>query len=176
MARRAGQVLLFLLGLSTLIAGVAAMGVLFVLAVRAGSALWTATIAAMASVGAALVLRGFERRKVMEEIRREQLTDAYVEMAQVLHGRSAEEERRDEVMRDFMRKSLVYASARTIKAFSEWSEKLPGDDEEDPALWKASTLRYEAFVKAMRGDLGISNWRLQDGDLIRIGVEDFDDW
>jgi hypothetical protein len=133
-----------------------------------------ALIAAMATVVAALVLRGFERQKVMEEIRREQLTDTYVELAQVLHGREVSEGLRQEVMVEFMRKSLVYASSKTIKAFSDWAEKIPDDEEEDLQLWRASSLRYEAFVKAMRADLGISNRRLQEGDLIRIGVEDWE--
>ncbi len=112
----------------------------------------------------------------MEEVRREQLTDAYVEIAQVLHGRAVGQEERNDLMLEFMRKSLVYASPKTIKAFNEWSEKMPDREEEDSSAWKASSLRYEAFVKAMRGDLGIGNWNLQEGDLIRIGIEDFDDW
>jgi hypothetical protein len=176
MAKRFGKVLVSLLGLGLLVAGVAVTGILFAAAIRAGSTFWTAAIAAIATVGAAFVLRAFERRKVMEEVRREQLTDAYVEMAQVLHGRSISEESRNEVMLEFMRKSLVYASANTVKAFNEWSEQMPDGDQEDLKLWKASSLRYEAFVKAMRSDLGISNWNLQDGDLIRIGIDDFDDW
>lgn len=167
---------MFLIGLAIVIAAMAVVGVLFVLAIRAGSTAGAALIAAMATVGAALVLRSFERRKVMEEIRREQLTDTYVEMAQVLHGREVSEEQRDEVMLEFLRKSLVYASAKTIKAFTAWSSQVPYDEEPGSQAWRASSLRYEAFVKAMRSDLGISNWNLQEGDLIRIGIDDFDEW
>jgi len=111
----------------------------------------------------------------MEEIRRDQLTDTYVEMAQVLHGREAAQEKRNDVMLDFMQKSLVYASAKTIKAFTAWSAQVPNEKETDPKVWRASSLRYEGFVKAMRSDLGIGNRSLQEGDLIRIAVDDFDD-
>jgi hypothetical protein len=159
--------------LAILVAGVAAAGALFVFAIRAGSTVGAALIAAIATVVAALVLRGFERQRVMEEVRREQLTETYVEMAQVLHGREASEKERKEVMADFMRKSLVYASAKTIKAFNSWAEQIPDDEEQDSGLWRASSLRYEAFVKAMRSDLGISNKSLREGDLIRIGVDDW---
>lgn len=131
-------------------------------------------IAAVATVAAAVVLRSFERRKVMEEIRRDQLTETYVEMAQVLHGREVAQEKRNDVMLDFMRKSLLYASAKTIKAFSAWATQVPDEKETDPKAWRASSLRYEVFVRAMRSDLGIDNRNLPEGDLIRIGVDDFD--
>jgi LPS O-antigen subunit length determinant protein (WzzB/FepE family) len=173
MKGRVGQIVLFLVGLAFVVGVAAAVGVLFVLAIRAGSTVGAALIAALATVTAALVVRSFERRKVMEEIRREQLSDVYTEFAQVLHGRSASDEERGQLMLEFMRKSLIYASAGTIRAFSEWDSQIPeeGAAKED---WKASSLRYEAFVKAMRKDLGISNWRLQEGELIRMGIYDFD--
>jgi uncharacterized membrane protein len=174
MKERIGQVVLFLLGLVIVIAAVAVAGALFVLAIRAGSTFGAALIAAMATVGAAVVLRSFERRKVMEEIRRQQLTETYAAMAQVLHGRTVAQEEQNDVMLEFMQKSLLYASAKTIKAFSTWSTQMPDEEETDLMAWRASSLRYEGFVRAMRDDLGIDNRSLQEGDLIRIGVDDFD--
>lgn len=174
MKERIGQVFLFVVGLGVVTGLTAAVGILFVLAIRAGSTVGAALIAALATVAAAVVVRSFERRKVMEEIRREQLTDVYTEFAQVLHGRTIADEERDQLMLEFMRKSLIYASSETIRAFSTWDSQLPeeGAPREE---WRASSFRYEAFVKAMRKDLGISNWRLREGELIRMGIYDFDD-
>jgi hypothetical protein len=162
-----------LFALLLLILGVAAAGLLFVVAVRQGSTFWAALLASGATVGAAVLVRNFERRRVADSIRRERLSDIYTEMAQVLHGRDMPQEQRDELMLNFMRHTLVYASPRTLKTFRTWSVNLP----EDPWTkddYTASTLRYEAFVKAMRDDLGISNRGLADGDLARVGIYDFD--
>jgi hypothetical protein len=72
--------------------------------------------------------------------------------------------------------SLVYASPATLKAYRTWFTKLPAEEQWPEGAFRPNSLRYEAFVKAMRKDLGISNWGLQDGDLTRIGVNDFDDY
>jgi hypothetical protein len=163
--------LIGLLVAASLAAGAVA---LVIVAIHGGSTSGAAAIAGIATVSAAYVLRAFERRKVMEEVRREQLTDIYMDLAEVLHGKTDSPEGRQELMRKFMRKSLIYASAGTVKAFDQWSSRIPDENESDDSAWSASSLRYEAFVKAMRKDLGISNWNLQDGDLIRIAIEDFE--
>lgn len=88
--------------------------------------------------------------------RRKELSEIYVELAQVLHGREAPQEGRKALMHAFMRKGLVYASAATVRSFHEWSTQAPDGDGAD-AEWRASVLRYEKFVKDMRRDLGIGN-------------------
>ena len=112
----------------------------------------------------------------MEAIRREQLGSIYNQMAQVLHGQEMPEEERGKLVKDFMQKSLVYASPTTLKTYRTWFTELPAEEEWPEDAFRPNSLRYEAFVKAMRKDLGISNWGLQDGDLTRIGINDFDDY
>jgi len=93
-----------------------------------------------------------------------------------LHGRNIPERKRAKLLLDFMRKSLMYASPKTLKAFREWFAGLPEDEGDwPPEEVKANTLRYEVFVKAMRKDLGISSWGLNDGDLARLGISDYDE-
>lgn len=60
-----------------------------------------------------------------------------------------------------------------IKAFRHWRENLP-DDDATFAEQRASMVRYEKLIVAMRKDLGISNWMLEDGDLLRTIWSDFD--
>lgn len=162
MRKRAGHFVLALLGLGLVVLGIAVVGLLFVLAIRAGSTFGAASIAALATVSAAVFVRDFERRRVMEAIRREQLTTIYTQMAQVLHGQEMPERKRAKLVKDFMERSLVYASPATIKAYLTWFTQLPSDEEWPKEAFRPNSLRYEAFVKAMRKDLGISNWGLQD--------------
>lgn len=89
--RRIGQVIWALVGLGLIALAMAVVGLLFVLAIRAGSAFGAALLAALATVGAAVLVRDFERRRVMEAIRREQLGSTYNQMAQVLHGQEMPE-------------------------------------------------------------------------------------
>jgi hypothetical protein len=174
--RRIGQVVWALVGLGLVVLAIAVVGLLFVLAIRAGSAFGAALLAALATVGAAVLVRDFERRRVMEAIRREQLGATYNQMAQVLHGQEMPEKKRVKLVDDFLRKSLVYASPTTLKAYRAWFTQLPAEEEWPREAFRPNSLRYEVFVKAMRRDLGISNWGLQDGDLARMRINDFDQY
>ncbi len=112
----------------------------------------------------------------METIRREQLGATYNQMAQVLHGQEMPQKRRVKLVDDFLKKSLMYASPNTLKTYREWFTRLPVEEEWPTEAFRPNALRYEAFVKAMRKDLGISNWGLQDGDLARMRIDDFDEY
>jgi hypothetical protein len=173
---RIRQVVWTLLGLGLVVVGVAVVGLLFVLAIRAGSAFSAALLAALATVFAAVVVRDFERRRAMETVRREQLSATYNQMAQVLHGQEMPDKKRLKLVEDFMQKSLMYSSPATLKAYRTWHTQLPEEEEWPREAFRPNSLRYEAFVKPMRKDLGISNWGLQDGDLARIRINDFDEY
>jgi hypothetical protein len=163
-------------GLALTVLAIALVGLLFVVAIRAGSTFGAAFIAALATVIATLLVRDFERRRVMETIRREELGTIYNQMAQVLHGQEMPEKRRLKLVDDFLRKSLMYASPATLKAYQTWLAQLPPSEQWAREDFRPNTVRYEAFVKAMRKDLGIRNWGLQDGDLARLRINDFDEF
>jgi hypothetical protein len=164
----------FVLVIAMIIGTVAGLVSLFALAIREGSTVGAGLIAALATVGAALILRYYERRKEMEAVRREAMAKTYEELAAVLTGHEIPKRKREKVVLDFLRKCLVYASPRTMSAFREWRANLPDHDDWSPAETVSNDLRYEEFVKAMRRDLGISNWLLQEGDLSRTVQSDFD--
>jgi hypothetical protein len=172
--QRVGQVIGIILALVIFVVGIAVVVLLFVVAVQEGSTFLATLVASSATVAAAVLVRNFERRRVAESIRRERLSNLYMEMAQVLHGRELPEAERGELISNFLRQTLVYASPQTLKAFQSWSNQVP-DGEWTKEEYHASTFRYESFVKAMRDDLGIPNRGLANGDLARIGIADFDD-
>jgi hypothetical protein len=146
---------------------------LFALAIREGSTIVAATLASLATVSAALIVRYFERRKELESTRRQHLGPLYEHLGSVLAGQDMAQRKREKVIFEFMRKSLIYASPGVLKAFREWREQLPDGDGADDVT-REDMLRYESFVKAMRKDLGVSNFTLQDGDLCRAVLTDFD--
>lgn len=164
----------FLLGLGLVVLSAVLIGLLFVIAIRAGSTFGAAFIAAFATVGAAVLVRDFERRRIMETIRRDELGAIYNQMAQVLHGQEMPERKRLKLVDDFLRKSLMYASPATLKAYQAWLTQLPSSELWAREDFRPNSLRYEAFVKAMRKDLGIRG--LQDGDLARLRINDFDEY
>jgi hypothetical protein len=165
----------FVLVIGMIVGAVAGLVWLFALAIREGSTVGAGLIAALATVGAALILRYYERRKEMEAVRREALARTYEELAAVLTGHDMPQRKREKVVLDFLRKCLVYASPRTLTAFREWRANLPDHEDWSAAETVANGLRYEEFVKAMRRDLGISNWLLQEGDLSRTVQSDFEE-
>jgi hypothetical protein len=162
--------------LAALVGAFAAMVWLFALAIREGSTVVAATLAALATVSAAVIVRYFERRKELEAARRQHLGPLYEQLAAALAGQAMTERKIQKVVHEFMRKSLVYASPPVLSAFRAWKDSLP-DDENDwpPHVLRRNALLYEAFVKAMRKDLGVSNWMLEEGDLARTALSDFDD-
>lgn len=171
-----GRALGFLIALTLILAVAAGVVLLVVQVIRHGSPLGAALVASGATVAAGLLVRDFERRKVADAIRREKLGEIYSKMAQVLHGRELPEQEVEEIVKGFMQECLMYASAKTLKTHREWHRSLPPFEQEWNAVEiRANSERYEAFVLAMRDDLGISNRGLGKGDLARLGIYDYDD-
>jgi hypothetical protein len=172
---RLGQVIGVILALALVVAAITGIGYLFALAINQGATVAAALLAASATVFGAAVVRYGERRRIMEAIRREHLGALYLELASVLTGHEIPARKRDKIILDFLRKSLVYASPKTLETFREWRYALPDVEPWPEGAIKANSLRYEKFIKAMRRDLGISNWMLQEGDLSRTVLSDFDE-
>lgn len=145
---------------------------LFAKAIEKGATILAATLAASATVVGAFIVRYWDRKKEGEAARRQHLGPLYEHMGAVMAGFTMTDRKRDKVLVDFMRKSIVYASPSTLKAFRDWRVGLP---EEDSEIAAADMLRYEIFVKAMRKDVGTSNFSLDEGDLLRVVLNDYDE-
>ncbi len=94
----------------------------------------------------------------------------------MLAGREIPARKQEKVILDFMRRSLVYASPSVLRALRVWRDALPQNENWSHEQTKAMMLKYEAFVKAMRKDLGVSNWGLAEGDLGRAVNSDWDEY
>jgi hypothetical protein len=175
MASKIGRLIWMALAWVVVIGSLAAVVYVFILAVHHGATVGAALLATGATVGGAWLVRYFERRRVMDDVRRKEIGPLYLELAAVLAGQESTARKREKIILDFQRKCLLYSSAGTLKAFRTWLRALPdGDEDWPPDVARENTLRFEAFVKEMRRDLGISNWQLQDGDLARTVLSDFE--
>ncbi|MET0559701.1 MAG: hypothetical protein ABW065_13700 [Solirubrobacterales bacterium] len=167
----------FIVALSLVFGAIGAVIFLFILAIRHGSTLGAALLATTATIGGSALVGIFDRRRVMDGVRRHEIGSLYLEFASVLAGQEMTARKREKVILDFQKKCLLYSSAGTLKKFRAWHRGLPGRPDGDWSDQETveNNLRYEAFIKAMRRDLGISNWNLQDGDLARTVLSDYDE-
>jgi hypothetical protein len=161
--------------LALLAGAIVGVGWLFALAIREGATLLGAFLVGFATVAAALIARYFDRRKEIEAARREHIGSIYEDLASVYAAQDMTDRKREKMNIGFVRKPLIYASPGTLKAFHKWRIAIP-DENASRHQWRASALRYEAFIKAIRKDLGVSNWMLDDGDLGRVALIDFDEY
>lgn len=152
---------------------------LIALAIKEGATVLATVLAALATIGAAMVVRYYERKKALEAARREYLGPLYEDLAGLLAGQTMTERKTTKVAAGFMRRALIYASPNTLKSFRDWRTFLqglpPNTDDWPKHLALQNALLYEAFVRAMRKDLGVSNLTLNDGDLARSALNDFDE-
>jgi hypothetical protein len=166
------------IGLALLLGAFASFVWLIALAIREGATVLATVLAALATVGAATIARHLERKQELEAVRRQYLGPLYENLAGLLAGQTMTDRKLSKVSEDFMRKALIYASPKTLKAFREWRgglQGMPPNSEDWPKhLALRNALLYETFVRAMRKDLGVSNFSLQEGDLSRSVLNDFD--
>lgn len=149
---------------------------LFAKAIEKGATVLAGILAAGATVTGAFIVRYWDRKREGEGARREQLGPLYEQMAAVMAGHDATDRKREKMILDFMRKSLVYSSPAVLKAFREWRQEISDEEDLPPAQAAANMLRYEVMVMAMRKDLGTSNFGMDEGDLLRAALTDFDEY
>lgn len=162
--------------LALLAGAMAGTGWLFAFAIREGATVVAASLAGLATVAAAVIVRYFERKKALEEARRQRLGPIYEQLASVLAGHDMVQRKREKMIADFTRAALIYAGPQVLKSFREWRDQLPSGEEWSQAESRANALRYESLVRAMRLDVGMSNRSLAEGDLGRSVLADYDDF
>lgn len=161
---------------AVLLVGLLIAGVfwLFGKAIEKGATVLATSLAALATVAAAFIVRWFERRKELEAARRQHLGPLFEQLGAALAGHEMSPRKVEKVMTEYTRRALMYASPAVLKAWREWRDFVVEDDA-PRHLHRENALRYEAFVKAMRKDLGVSNWMLEEGDLGRAAVNNWDE-
>ena len=73
---------------------------------------------------------------------------------------------------NFTEKLIIWGDSAVIKAWEEFRTHKWEDGNNQVA--RAGFVKFEAFVKALRKDLGNDNKNLKDGDLLRLFINDFE--
>lgn len=181
----AGVVLLLTVGVGAIYFAWS-IGVAFVVQLRASDpTVAAAIIAAFGAVLLALVTVWNERRKAIREAHREKKIQVYGLFVDMIFGsieRNVLKTGTDEEhfgskeflasMIKFKRDLVFYGSPAVIKAFNAFLA-VPNDvATHDNALQRLGTV--ETLLRAVRADVGLSNFGLSKGDLHRLYVNDYD--
>lgn len=159
--------------LAVIVVIIAGAGWLVVKVIEQGSTTMTAIVAAAATVGVGLVGRYYEREKAAQATRKSELGTVYEQIASVTHDVKTPRQM-EKLVLGFFRKGIVYAGPSVLEAYRVWRDQIHDDDTTSQAELRASMLRFERLLLAMRSDLGMSNKGLKEGDLLRVVLNDYD--
>jgi hypothetical protein len=141
-----------------------------------------AVIAAIGLVVVAFITyfanRTAERRRVVEELTRKEKIELYMEfvsflMRLVMNAPKVTKPTEDETLDFFASitpRLIVYGSNSVIKRWGKLRINLEGSQDGVAVMFN-----YEGLLKAMRKDVGHGSFTIQDGDILRLFVNDVDE-
>jgi hypothetical protein len=149
-----------------------------------------AIIAAAATIAVSLIsivlAKVYESRQAVEREIRENKIPVYEEflnfMSRVLHGEKVGKKPSDEEMVIFMiefnQKMMVWGSDSVLSAWRDWRKTIVPSDESIDGAWRLAEMMhsYENVIYAIRKDLGHKNEGLKKGDLLRLFINDYDEF
>jgi hypothetical protein len=175
MKRNRGKIISTTLAVLSLGAGAA----VFFLAVRAAShwfdglnptlqaGLVTAVATALVATLTVMLGRYNERRKEVEVHFREKKTEIYdsflKEVFKVFHGQTDDNADLVSFLREWQRQMVLWGGAKSLTSFLRWNAHLKKGRPDAQSLFL-----MDEFFRAIRADLGLSNWGLEKGAFIRI--------
>lgn len=120
--------------------------------------------------------RYLEQQREDERRRRERMTPIYEELVTTLYkGAGGGETAADELaafLNELAQRLLLWGSPPIIQAFNAWRTAVQALPEGSPQ----SLLSFEQLIFAMRADLGQSNEGLEAADLLRVFINDIDEF
>jgi hypothetical protein len=125
---------------------------------------------AVGVIGAAVLQRRWEKRQELERLRRAQMAPIYEQLITTLKEGLAEAEAA-EFFKDLTTKLVLYGPPVIIREWNQFRMHGVSEDTSDPT----SLLNYEKLLLLMRRDLGHDDSSLEEGDLLRVYVNDFDE-
>lgn len=166
-----------LLGLALLLALVAAVGWLAYTTITEAPAVVAAVLTGVLAILGLGVQRFLEQQREDERIRRERMAPIYEELVGQLHQIAEGSVGPTDVesfFKELARSLQLWGAPPVIDAFNAWRTKAV----EHAAQNKSGLdmlLAYEDLLLVTRADLGVSNEKLEKGDLLRIFINDIDD-
>jgi hypothetical protein len=136
----------------------------------------SAIVAALAGVVVVVLGQVFNRSRQVSEAHRDRKVQVYstfvqliIDLQQATIRMTADELLKSEqtyrIFVKFNRDVLLWGSPNVIRAFLDYRG-------EDGTATPLALVKMDKLLGAIRKDLGLSNWRLQKGDLVKILVRD----
>lgn len=135
-------------------------------------------VTALGAVVAVVAGRIWEKRQELEQARRERIAPIYSRLVEVFYGAMGDNARIGEAeMLDFFhewaQRVLLWGPEPVIRAFNHWRASLPVDGEEPGP---EAGFGFERVLYAIRDDLGNKRGGLGQGDLLRVFINDLDEY
>jgi hypothetical protein len=170
--------------LGTVVAGVvmlaliAGFGYLLLQAIDGAPEVVGAFVTALGAVVAVVYGRAWEKSRELEQSRRERIAPTYSRMVEAFYGSMGDDATHTEAdligaFQEWAHKALLWAPAPVIQAFNEWRAMLPDGDE---LPGPEAGIGFERLLFAFREDLGNKRGDLKEGDLLRVFINDIDDY
>lgn len=164
-----------------ILAAGAATGVWFLLGVigalsQLDANVASAIVAALAGVVVVVLGQIFNRNRQISEAHRDRKVEIYAKFGQLLIDlqQATKQGKTDELLNseriynslvEFNRDVLLWASPSVVRAFLNF--RVEGNKPNPFGL-----VEMDKMLRAIRKDLGLSNWRLQQGDLVKLFFKD----
>lgn len=141
-----------------------------------GAALVAGATTILVATTTVMVGRYFERKKELDALYREKKTEVYDEFLKVFFqvwfsgGKPSKNEQEPNVVKlfqDFSVKLVLWSGPEALEAFARWREKMTEGHANAEGIFET-----EAFLTAIRADLGHSNRGLRKGWFARLFLKE----
>ncbi len=166
-----------LVGLALVLSLVGAIGWLIYTTVTEAPAVVAAVVTGILAILGLGVQRYLEQQREDERLRRERMAPIYEELVGQLHRIAEDAVGPTEVesfFKELARSLQLWGSPPVIEAFNAWRSKAVEHDTKGESGFDM-LLAYEDLLLVTRADLGVSNEKLERGDLLRIFINDLDE-
>ena len=173
--RLLGRAFQLIVGLALLVGLIGLSGWIVYSSITTAPAVVAAVITGLAAVMGLAIQRYYEQQREDLRARRERMAPIYEDLVQLLFDAAKSGGDVEQNMVEFFEKLaknlLVWGSEPVILAVNRW-RAIIAIEEGGPA----SLFAYEDLLYAVREDLGIERKNLGRGDLLRVFVNDVDDF
>lgn len=146
---------------------------LLIRATKEAPAVVGSIVTAGGAVLAVVAGRIWEKRQALEQARRERIAPSYSGLVEMFWGAMHGQDVDEQFFHDWTRNVLLWGPEPVIVAFNAWRASLP-DEGEDVGL--TTMHAFERMLYAIRDDLGNRRGKLGEGDLLRMFINDYDDF
>ena len=176
MRRRLASLVQIAFGLALIVALTAAIGWIAYTSIARAPAVVAAVVTGFAALTGLAVQKYMEQQRDDERQRRDRMAPIYEQLVRTFYGgftgSGHDEAELQRFFQDLAQSLLVWGSEPVILAFNRWRAIIGDLPEGSPE----SMFAFEDLLHAIRADLGNEGKNMGRGDLLRVFINDLDDF